>query len=82
MGSNIKETKEYYMIYDKVVDDEVCFSDYLMKCSDSVGIKKMNKRIQESIREYELSYRCGLLNESEKEYVDIREKLHFLNKSM
>lgn len=70
----VKCIRRIIELYEKVLVDEDGFSDYLMKCSDSVGIKKMKKKIQDSVKEYELSYRCGLLSESEEEHADAKEK--------
>lgn len=71
----VKRIRRILALYEKVLFDEAVFSDYFEKHSDSVGIKKMKKKIQDSVKEYELSYRCGLLNESEKEHADMKEKL-------
>lgn len=60
--------------YEKLLADEA----YINERTDSIDIMNLKEQIQESVREYELSYRCGLLNESEEEHADAKEELSSL----
>lgn len=54
--------------FEEIVIDKTTFSDYIKEHPDAIVVAERKKQIQESSREYDLTYRCGLLRISEEEY--------------
>lgn len=71
-----KRVHRLILFLEKILVDESNFTDYVKE--HHVKPEKLKTQIQKSMKEYELSYKCGLLSESEEEYVDVKEKLKSL----
>lgn len=65
--------------FEKILIDKTNFSDYVKAHPNAIAAAEREKQIRESGREYDLSYRCGLLKISEEDYQETMGRLASIN---
>lgn len=72
----MRQVHRIIALHEKVLADVNVFSDCIKEHPDSIDFEKLKRQIRESLKEYKLSHKCGLLSESEAEYQDVAKKLN------
>ena len=63
-----KRVHRIIAFFEEIMIDKITYSDYIKVHPNAIVVAERKKQIQESCREYDLSYRCGLLKISEEEH--------------